>query len=446
MIIDFSISNFGPIREEQTLSFEATADDHLEDYYIAEPISGLKLLKLLVLYGPNASGKSTFLKALDFLGGLCTNPLRAKFETLDFEPFLFDQKSRKKTSVLKLNFIVEKIKHSYEVEFTKNYILREVLQYSPKGRIADLYVRETDIENQLSKVTFGSTTGANSKKTALIEGNTIWNTTVIGAFNKTNVKIPELQRVLHWFENTLAAVIEPNTNLFSWTSNRIESDPSFKKSVIDIIKQAGIQISGIDIHKVEKELSEKVIASLSHLLPKEEMNTIASTKRVTTKNITFKHIIRDKKSKQEIYDLPKELESQGTQRFYGLSGVLSMATREEKIILIDELETSLHPDLMKHFLLIFLANSSMSQMMITTHNIFLLDERDILRNDAIWFTQKKGNGTTELYSLSDFDTKVIRKNSSIINSYKIGKLGAKPELGNIFITEHYGQNGEKETI
>ena len=86
----------------------------------------------------------------------------------------------------------------------------------------------------------------------------------------------------------------------------------------------------------------------------------------------------------------------------------------------------------------FLANSGQSQMLVTTHNLFLLEEREILRNDAIWFTQKKDNGTTELYSLSDFDTSIIRKNSSIINSYKIGKLGAKPDLGNIFITEENG--------
>src|SRR5690606_20596068 len=236
MIIEFTVSNFGPIRDEQVLSFEATADDSLSDYYVAEPIPGLRLLKMMVLYGPNASGKSTFLKALEFLRDLSIYPVKAKFESLDFEPFLFDSRSKKKTSALKISFIANKVRHSYEVAFTKNYIIKEKLQYAPKGRMADLYLRETDIENQLSRVSFGSTVKASARDIALIEGNTIWNTTVIGAFNKTNVNIPELQQVLHWFQETLMSEIEPGTDLLGWTTKRVDENVSFKESVIEIIK------------------------------------------------------------------------------------------------------------------------------------------------------------------------------------------------------------------
>ncbi len=438
MIIELSVSNFGPIREEQMLSFEATADDSLNDYYIAEPIKGLKLLKLLVIYGPNASGKSTFLKALEFLRDLSIYPVKAKFESLDFEPFLFDNKSKKNTSVLKIGFVTNKVRHSYEVEFTKNYILKEKLQYAPKGRMADLYLRETDIENQLSKVFFGSTLKASSKDIDLIEGNTIWNNTVIGAFNKTNVNIPELQQVLHWFRETLMGEIEPGTDLLGWTTKRVDENASFKESVIEIIKKADIQISGVDVNKKERKLDNEMISRLSSILPPDEMKDLTSTKSIKTIDLIFKHLVRDKKGKESTHSLPREHESRGTLRYYGLSGVLSTVIKENKVVSIDELETSLHPDLMKHFLLVFLANSGQSQMVITTHNLFLLEEREILRNDALWFTQKKDNGTTELYSLSDFDTSTIRKKSSIINSYKTGKLGAKPELGNIFITEENG--------
>src|SRR5690606_10588039 len=116
MIIEFSVSNFGPIREEQVLSFEATADNNLNDYYVAEPIPGLKLLKMLIIYGPNASGKSTFLKALEFLRDLSIFPVKTKNESLDFEPFLFDSRSKKKTTTLKINFITNRVRHSYEIE------------------------------------------------------------------------------------------------------------------------------------------------------------------------------------------------------------------------------------------------------------------------------------------------------------------------------------------
>lgn len=176
----------------------------------------------------------------------------------------------------------------------------------------------------------------------------------------------------------------------------------------------------------------------STVLPPDKMKDLPTTKSIKTIDLIFKHLVIDNKGKESIHNLPREQESRGTLRFYGLSGVLSTLIKGKRVISIDELETSLHPDLMKHFLLMFLANSSQSQMVIATHNLFLLEEREILRNDVIWFTQKRENGTTELYSLSDFDTSIIRKNSSIINSYKTGKLGAKPDLGNIFITENNG--------
>ncbi|GAB3347080.1 hypothetical protein GCM10027566_00820 [Arachidicoccus ginsenosidivorans] len=438
MIVDFSVTNFGPIRDEQVISFEATADDSLNDYYVVEPIVGLKLLKLLIIYGPNASGKSTFLKALEFLRDLSIYPVKAKFESLDFEPFLFDTKSKKKNSILKLSFVTKKVRYNYEVEFTKNYIVKESLKYAPRGRMADLYLRETDIENQLSKVTFGSTVKASVKDIDLIEGNTIWNTTVIGAFNKTNVHIPELQQVIHWFRETLMSEIEPRTDLTGWTTKKVDEDVSFKESIIEIIKKADIQISGIDVNKTERNLDNKMLSRLSSILPSDEMKDLSKTKSIKTVDLIFKHQVRDKKGKESTHSLPREQESRGTLRYYGMSGILSTIIKDDKVVSIDELETSLHPDLMKHFLLLFLANAEKSQMITTTHNLFLLEEREILRNDAIWFTQKKDDGATELFSLSDFDTSTIRKNSSIINSYKTGKLGAKPEFGNIFLTDNNG--------
>ena len=94
MIINFSVENFGSIKEKQTLSFLANKSDHLEDYYIIEPIKGLRLNKLALIYGANASGKTTVLKALNFLKRICTQPFDKKTEKFDFEPFLFDENTQ----------------------------------------------------------------------------------------------------------------------------------------------------------------------------------------------------------------------------------------------------------------------------------------------------------------------------------------------------------------
>jgi len=127
------------------------------------------------------------------------------------------------------------------------------------------------------------------------------------------------------------------------------------------------------------------------------------------------------------------LESEGTIRYYGFAGILSMMIRDSIAIPIDELEASLHPDLYLHFLLSFITNSKKSQLIATTHNREILNNKDIFRNDSIWFTDKKECCSTELYSLNDFDSSVIRDTSNILNAYKYGKLGGIPNLGDYYI-------------
>ena len=93
----------------------------------------------------------------------------------------------------------------------------------------------------------------------------------------------------------------------------------------------------------------------------------------------------------------------------------------------------MHPDLFIHFLLTFLVNAKNSQLIATTHNREILNNKDIFRNDAIWFTDKSECGATQLYSLADFDTSVIRDTSNVYNAYKTGKLGGVPNLGDYYI-------------
>jgi len=94
--------------------------------------------------------------------------------------------------------------------------------------------------------------------------------------------------------------------------------------------------------------------------------------------------------------------------------------------------------LIKHFLLTFLVNSKCSQLIATTHFRELLMEKNIFRTDVIWFTEIKSDGSTDLYSLADFDSSVIRKASSIYNAYKIGKLGAVPNLDDYYLGSQDG--------
>jgi AAA15 family ATPase/GTPase len=103
------------------------------------------------------------------------------------------------------------------------------------------------------------------------------------------------------------------------------------------------------------------------------------------------------------------------------------------MLCIDELENSLHPDLMKYFLQAFLLNAESSQILIATHSVFLMENQDFIRKDALWFSEKGDDGSVSLYSAAEFDSSTLRKDASIINAYKAGKLGAKPNLGSPYL-------------
>lgn len=433
MIIDLSIRNFGPIKDEQTLSFEATKDMRLENYYVVEALPNLRLLKCAIIYEPNASGKSTIVEAIEFLRDLVLHPEDQKNNNLDFNPFLFDDASRDATSVIALSFVHNAIRYSYKVEFTTRCIISERLYYYPKGRQADLFVRTTDVHSQTSQVQFGSTVKVTSKDLIVLNGNTLWNNTVLGAFTKSNVLIPALREAVEWFTSSLFSMISPTTDLFAWTSNRVEGDTAFKAAIIKLLKEADIQIDDLEIELKEQEIDETTLNLLSQLLAdagENRLEVLKETRKLITKDVVFHHTVTTDRGRQT-YKLSSILESNGTRRYYGLSGILATLMDRNKVLSIDEIETSLHPDLVQHFILKHLAHSTSSQLLITTHNLFLLDNQDVLRRDAVWFTQKQDNGATELFSLADFSSATIRQGISILNSYKIGKLGAKPQLGNV---------------
>ncbi len=138
MLVNFRIKNFGTIREVQTLSFIADKkNSHLDQHYTIE-VAGLRLLKLIFLYGANASGKTTILQALDFLHTLTLKPNSIKNDYIVFEPYLLDNYSRNEDSELEVDFIHNGLCFIYTVAFNKRYIVKETLksfQNSKRGKI-----------------------------------------------------------------------------------------------------------------------------------------------------------------------------------------------------------------------------------------------------------------------------------------------------------------------
>lgn len=431
MIINFSVKNFGSIKEKQTLSFLANKSDHLEDYYIIEPIKGLRLNKLALIYGANASGKTTVLKALDFLREICTNPFSKKTEKFNFEPFLFDEITPIENTKFELEFVQHGIRYFYDVELNKNSIVNENLyNFNPNKSL--VFSRVTDEKKEIASVKFGNKISKRKNLEDILDIFTLWNNTVIAGFLKSNVeKFIPVDAVIN---NLINYFIDEHKSLEQNVSNMINDSFINKKFILNVLKRADFNIVDINVEIDKIPYSDQQVDNISRFYTDEGRSLLF---KLHKDQDLYKSEIKTEfvhGSKEKFYKIPISMESEGTRKYYGISSILNDLIFTSSIQCVDELESSLHPDLFNHFLLTYLVNGKKdSQLIATTHNREILNNRDIFRDDAIWFTDKNEDSATELYSLADFDSSVVRDTTNVLNAYKSGKLGGVPNLGDYYI-------------
>ncbi|MDD5862187.1 MAG: ATP-binding protein [Prevotella sp.] len=429
MLIDYTVSNFGPIKDPVTLSFEPDdSEKNLSDHFLIDtPIKGKKLLKIGVIYGANASGKSTLLKALDFLRDFTVDPLQKKNEKLPFTPFLFVNDDEIPSSVMKITFLAGK-KYQYVITFSEKCIEEEVLYvFNPHKCV--VFRRKTDQKNEVVKISWGASFKKYDKYTEPLESRTLWNNTVLGRSLEVSMAAPEITSVVHWFGDYLYALVTPSYDLYSFVSSKIDSGKIRKENMMKLLRRADFMIDDMNIEQVSVSSKERQrfynFMKLEHPdFPQEEIEKIDFHR----KSVNFIH-----KYEGGAKELNYGMESMGTQRFYQLCGVLDLQLRTSCMFMIDEVENSLHPDLLEYFIFAFLCNSKRSQLLVTTHYREFLMNKDMIRKDTIWFTSKDEEGKTNLYSLADFDKGLFENiNNPYYNLYKIGKLGAVPQLGDYY--------------
>lgn len=438
MIHFLKIKNFGPIKDEVQLNFEV--EENHEDAYETKMPDGTRLLKLAYIYGANASGKTTILKAFDFLRRLLTKPVTDKAVELDYEPFLFRQSPYTQASEFEMSFYADGIRHIYNVSFNKQAVLHEKIVFYQTAKPTELFTRHTDVDKRLTTIEFGSRIKIAARERDLLEGNTLHNNSVIGGYAKTNVDIPELEVLNRWFATYLLGLITSNDNLTEITASYLDRNPSAAPWINAFMNKADHQISEVKIFDFENYtalpneekflLPQGSFAMETKIKPHQDIDVFYN-KGSIQRHIDFIHKLKNDKS----FSLSIFKESNGTKRYFGLGGPLYELVHNSHLLCIDELETSLHPDLMVFFLQVFLLNSKQSQMLVTTHNVSLMENLDFLRKDALWFSEKDDIGAVSLYSASDFDSSTLRKDANILRAYRSGKLGAKPNLGSPYLIE-----------
>lgn len=419
------MQNYLSFKDEVVFSFEATSDSSLKDFYIYEPVPGVRLLKLAMVYGANASGKSNLISAFDFIRKFVFNIVENKEEEIGFDAFQFDE-TKDKPGKFELTFYVGKTKYVYALALDNNCVYKEVLTYYPSVRPAILFERSYDFISNTSVIQFGAKLKISKVALEEIIVKTLKNSSVFASYSQVNISLPELDEAYNWFRNQFMNSIDPYTSLTSYSDTHIQENKKIKEFALDFIKEADFNITDILFEEKKLNISDEMLKLFATApISESEKERINKERVVQLKKTMFEHkVIRN--GKEEYYQLPAELQSQGTMRYYGLSAPFYNAIMNNAFLPIDEIGSALHPLLVMHFIRDFLKKSKSAQLLFTTHNMSLLNEKDILRRDAIWLTDKGKNGATELNSVADFPD--FRKELSYYNYYKQGKFGAIPNL------------------
>lgn len=428
MIAEFVIENFFSIKSPQKISFEPSSDTFMSNEYSYEIKDGVKLLKVGIIYGANASGKTNILNAIEFFRMLVLRMPKNRNEKTGVVPFMLDDTSRKERTKMSMVFYINRSKYILSFELDANYIHSETLIVYDSIRPTKLYRRSYDPETDSTTIDFGVNLKMPRKSQDVISGNTINNSSVLAAFGKSNVERTRLNDVYDYFAKQVKDVLSPGMLLSGYVKSQLDKDESgdLKKFILNFLKASDFNIEDVVLHEEEELITPELEQLIQNAPIGDEAKAEMLRKgKITNAELTFKHKAGDK-----LYDLSEEYESNGTMRFLGMAVILNFLLKTNRFVPIDEVETSIHYELLAYFIKVFLANSEgTSQMLLTTHDINLLNE-DFIRRDTIWFTDKDEFGESKTVRLSSLG---LHKNLSPYNAYKQGKLVKLPFLGSQYI-------------
>ncbi|MDC2175218.1 AAA family ATPase [Bacteroides thetaiotaomicron] len=418
MLLEFSVSNFRSIKDEQTLSMLAESSQAKPDNMASVELSAggcLSVLKSAVIYGANASGKTNIIKAffacISFIQRSATNIVGDAITCYD--PFLFEQTTASSPIGFKLQFIgTDKIKYSYQFSYNRYEIISEILDYYPKGQKANLFTRTNSEGETTHSHVISLTKNVTNQR---IKKEVFKNQLYLSQFGSTIVH-EQLTEIYLFFKN----IDVWNSQNSVYTKNmqeKLSSDllepqnEALRKRLIKLIQISDTKIEDIRISR--EPSSDKT---------RPQKNEYA---------LFGQHSLFDHDKKIGNKELPFREESAGSNVLFAIGGYILKKLETGGIMFIDELDNSLHPKLTKFLVKLFsnpISNPKNAQLVCATHEVTLLD-KDMFRMDQVWFTEKNKFGASELYSIKDFDG--VREGIPFDKWYYNGKFGGEPKIKEI---------------
>lgn len=467
MLVTFSVENYRSIRDAVTLDMAAaTTTKERPDWVAADDadakglVGESRLLKAAAIYGANASGKSNIIRAFNTMQMLIE--LSAAFrpdQKLPYAPFKFDGHTDQPTR-FNVEFIVDHTWYDYSFAYKESGIIWETLSYRPGSRLRLIFRRESEDGKSNRKTTAAvriphrSPLALDKSIAERVPPQSLLLSWVVQQYTGTSgVEVP-----YRWFTETCTTLNRapdsrfPQNDALQGTATEYLSGAagqSKRQWMLSALRMADLGID--DVSVIERD-----VVSNASALPEEMASILPGYDRESkTFHQRDKVMLFHHNSAPEGVRLALGDESAGTTQFLGLAVLVLDALEHGKTLLVDEIDCSLHPDLVESVLALFRSsetNPHHAQLIFTAHNRDFLDRRNewdtqthvvepvpLLRRDQIWFTQKSAMGATALYRLTSFS---VRQEESVRRGYRAGRYGALPVIDDEEIEKLVPNGGE----
>jgi len=416
MILNISIENFKSICHKKVLNFISNSDKEHSNSLLKSDKIEQNILPALAIYGANSAGKTNLLHAFSMFKLLINESIiKQEGDKISHSPFKIDETYLSKPTTLEVLFLYGGVKYFYGFSYDKWQILEEFLYYYPNNKQATIFER---VKN---KYTF------TNDKTELnvLSKRTLKNRLFFSTASEWNYE--KIKRPFRYLKESIVIYDNYKAEEESWkkyTFKRIKEDVNFKNKILQILNDIDSDILDISVEIEKMTFNE---SNLPNDLPK-EIREMFINKEGEASKIRTTHIGKDINGNATNISFSLQEESRGINKFLELIGPWIDILEKGKCLIIDEIESSLHPFIVKYLIDMFMnpaINKNNAQIVYSTHNTSLLN-LDHIRRDQIWLVEKDHSNMSDIYSLSDL--KGIRKDENIQKGYLRGKYGAIPLL------------------
>lgn len=421
MLIEISIENFRSIRERQSFSMVAAPrlirgkQNKFQPKVLGEKFP--YLLKVAAIYGPNASGKSTLVQAFMTLTRLMQQKPSPEKKKLPVASFKFDLSLRDQPSRFEIHFIESEVRYSFELSLTAERIVAERLCKYRQGNEVELYSREYD--GTSDGYNFGEELeGGEALHEAWRRLTGAQSLFLVQAVANSNEELNQLRKPYDWLSRLL---VLPN-GMKGWakfSQHVVAEMPRHGEDVAKLLSDVDIPVSSIRsmVERQPATESEEEVGAENDR--SESMSKGFDLSAPVHTTLTHRTAIGEAE-----FDFSEE--SEGTKNLFGFAlpwfSFQGAANRLHRVLVVDELDSSLHPKLVEALVKKHVTANITCQLIFTTHDTHLMDSK-LLRRDQLWLTERNVNGATELRSIYEFEG---RESEDVEKRYYEGRYRSLP--------------------